>query len=390
MRDAVIVGAKRTAVGKAKRGALIYTRPEDMAATAIKAVMEATGVDGADVNDLILGCAMPEAEQGMNIARVVALHAGLPQSVPAVTVNRFCSSGLETIAMAATRVMAGLNDIVLAGGVESMSLIPMGGNKIVGHPEIAESDTIEVYCAMGNTAENVVARYGEEYGITREAMDEFGANSNAKAIAAIKAGKFKEEIVPLPYYTWKNGEKIEGTFDTDEGPRETTVETLGKLRPAFKVKGSVTAGNSSQMSDGAAIVMIMSREEAEKRGLEILGIFRDYQVAGCKPDEMGVGPAYAIPKLVDHAGIKVDDVDVFEVNEAFASQAIYSLKKVGIPFEKANPNGGAIALGHPLGCTGAKLTVQLLHEMKREGHKRGIVSMCIGGGMGAAGLFERP
>ncbi len=392
MRKAVIVAAKRTPIGRAKRGTLIYTRPESMAKVVIQKILADTGVKGEEIDDLVVGCAMPEAEQGMNIARMLGLHAGLPDRVPAVTVNRFCSSGLETIAMAATRVLAGFQDIVLAGGVETMSMIPMGGNKIVGHPDItADSHQIEGYCSMGNTAENVVLRYGEEYNITREEMDKFGLESNLKAAAAIKAGKFDEEIVPMPYITWKNGKKVEGVFKMDEGPRpDSTMEGMAKLRPAFKTKGSVTAANSSQMNDGAAFVLIMSEEEAKKRGLEIMAYFRNYQVEGVRPDEMGVGPAAAIPKLLGKESLGVNDIDVYELNEAFASQAMYCIRKLGIEMNRVNPNGGAIALGHPLGCTGAKLTTQILHEMKREGHKLGVVSMCIGGGMGAAGLFERP
>jgi len=393
MREAVIVAAKRTPVGKAKRGALVYTRVEDIAKPVIEKLLEVTGVKGDEVNDFVMGCAMPEAEQGMNIARIVSLYSGLAEEVPAMTVNRFCSSGIETIAIASTRVMAGFEDIVIAGGAETMSMIPMGGNKIVGHPVIS-SEMPGVYASMGNTSEQVVERYGEEYNLTREELDKFGLESNLKAAKAIEDGKFAEETVSVPYTTWKNGKKIEAVLEVDEGPRaDSTMEGMAKLRPAFKMKGGVvTAANSSQMNDGAAFVMIMSREEAEKRELEILGIMRDYQVVGVDPTIMGVGPAYAIPKLLEKNNLKYEDIDVYEINEAFASQALYSVRKMGIEhlMDRINVNGGAIALGHPLGCTGGKLTVQLLHEMKRRGARYGVVSMCIGGGMGAAGLYEIP
>ncbi len=351
MRKAVIVAAKRTPIGRAKRGTLIYTRPESMGKVVIQKILEVTGVKGEEIDDLVVGCAMPEAEQGMNIARMVGLHAGLPDRVPAVTVNRFCSSGLETIAMAATRVVAGYQDIVLAGGVETMSMIPMGGNKIVGHPDItADSHQIEGYCSMGNTAEHVVQRYGEEFNLTREEMDRFGLESNLKAAAAIKAGKFDEEIVPMPYTTWKNGKKIEGVFKMDEGPRpNSTMEGMAKLRPAFKVKGSVTAANSSQMNDGAAFALIMSEEEANKRGLEILAYFRNYQVEGVRPDEMGVGPAAAIPKLLAKEGLTVDDIDVFELNEAFASQAIVQHAQTRYRPEEGQPERRRHRFGPPAG-----------------------------------------
>lgn len=393
MKEAVIVAARRTPVGKANRGVFKHTRVENMAKHVINAILEDTGVKGEEIDDFVVGCAMPEAEQGMNIARIVGLTAGLPDSVPAVTVNRFCSSGLETIAMACTRVMAGFQDVVLAGGVETMSMIPMGGNKIVGNPDTVDTPAVRAYCSMGNTAENVVERYGEEFNLTREELDAFSANSNDKAIKAQKEGYFKDQIVPIPYTTWKNGKKIEAIHDTDEGPRPSTVEGLAKLRPVFRAKGGVvTAANSSQMDDGAAFVLVMSKEEAEKRGLKIMAYFRNYQVVGVDPEVMGVGPAFAIPKVLDKAGVKADDIDLYEINEAFASQALYSIRKMGIEhlMDRINVNGGAIALGHPLGCTGAKLTTQLVHELERRDGRYGVVSMCIGGGMGAAGLFERP
>jgi len=393
MREAVIVAAKRTPVGRANRGVLKNTRVEKLGSLVINQILEDTGVKGEDIDDLVVGCAMPEAEQGMNIGRIVGLAAGLPDSVPAVTVNRFCSSGIETIAMACARVMAGFQDIVLAGGVETMSMIPMGGNKIVGNPETVHEHAVGAYCSMGNTAENVVERYGEEYNLTREELDKFALRSQENAARAIKEGVFKDQIVPVPYTMWKNGKKVEGVLENDEGPRPTTMESLGKLRPVFRAKnGIVTAGNSSQMDDAASFVLIMSREEAEKRGLKIMGIFRNYQVIGVDPEVMGVGPAEAIPLLKEKAGFEYDDIDIFEINEAFASQAVYSVRKIGIEhlMDRINPNGGAIAIGHPLGCTGAKLTTQVLHELERTGGRFGIVSMCIGGGMGAAGLFERP
>jgi acetyl-CoA acyltransferase len=389
-RNAVIVAAKRTPVGRAKRGSLVYTRPEDMGKVVIDALLGETGVAGKDIDDLVVGCAMPEGEQGMNLGRIIAYYSDLGVDVPAMTVNRFCSSGLETIGIAAARIMAGFQDIVVAGGVETMSMIPMGGNKIVAHPTVADK-AIDIYTTMGNTAELVLERYGEEFRLTRKDMDEFAYQSHMKAIKAIEGGRFKSQIVPMPFVNWKNGKKIEGLLENDEGPRpDTTVEGLGKLRPAFKTDGNVTAGNSSQMNDAAAFVMLMSEEEAKKRGLKIMAYFRNYQVVGVDPAVMGIGPAFAIPKLLDKSGVTKDDVDLYEVNEAFASQALYSVRKVGIDQEKVNVNGGAIALGHPLGCTGAKLTTQLIYELEARKARYGVVSMCIGGGMGAAGLFERP
>ena len=374
MTEAVIVSAVRTAVGKAIKGSYKNTRPEDLGAAAIQGAIEAVpGLDPADVEDVILGCAMPEGEQGLNVARTIALLAGLPVSVPAQTVNRFCSSGLQTIASAAHRIMAGQADAIVAGGVESMSRVPMGGHTPRPHPATV-ADNPALFTGMGNTAEIVATRYE----VSREAQDAFAVQSHAKAIAAIEGGKFKDEIVAF------------GGVDTDEGPRAgTSVEVLGRLRPAFALKGTVTAGNSSQMSDGAAASVVMSREKAEALGAEVLGVFRDYVVVGVEPDEMGVGPAYAVPKLLERNGLKIEDIDLFEINEAFASQAVYCVDKLGINPDIVNVNGGAIALGHPLGCTGAKLTATLLHELKRRGGRYGVVTMCIGGGMVAAGLFER-
>jgi acetyl-CoA acyltransferase len=361
-----------------------------MGKVVIDALLRESGVAGKDVDDLLVGCAMPEGEQGMNLARIVGYYSDLPMEVPAATINRFCSSGLETIGIAAARIMAGFQDIVIAGGIETMTMIPMGGNKIEGHPVVADQK-VDIYTSMGNTAELVLERFGAEHDLTRKDMDEFSYTSHMRAVAAIKSGKFREQIVPMPYVTWKDGKKIEGLLTEDEGPRaDTTVEALGKLRPAFKTDGNVTAGNSSQMNDAAAFVMLMSAEEAKKRGLPIMAYFRNYQVVGVDPAVMGVGPAYAIPKLLAKTGLKIGDIDLFELNEAFASQALYCVRKLGLDPEKVNVNGGAIALGHPLGCTGAKLTTQILYEMKARKSRYGIVSMCIGGGMGAAGLFERP
>ena len=390
MEDAVIVSSVRTAAGKAPRGTLRYTRPDDMGGVAIKAALErAPGVDPAEIGDVVLGCAMPEGEQGMNVARVAATLAGLPNSVPAFTVNRFCSSGLQAIAIAAERIMLGATDAAIGGGTESMSLVPMGGNKIVPNPKLVESYP-DVYIGMGHTAEAVAQRFE----VSRREQDEFAVTSHQKAAAAIAGGKFKDEIVPLEakvYGTDANGRPTAGTkvFQVDEGVRaDTSLEGLTKLKPAFGITGSVTAGNSSQTSDGAAAAVLLSSKRAKALGLDPLGTFRGFAVAGCDPDIMGIGPALAIPKLLAKLGMKIEDIDLFEINEAFASQAVYVVRKLGIDPAKVNVNGGAIALGHPLGCTGAKLTATLLHEMKRRQSRYGIVSMCIGGGMGAAGLFE--
>ncbi|PKN55782.1 MAG: acetyl-CoA C-acyltransferase [Deltaproteobacteria bacterium HGW-Deltaproteobacteria-14] len=375
MREAVIVSAVRTPIGKAVKGAYKDTRPEDLGAAAVRAAIDRVpGLKDEEIEDVILGCAMPEGEQGLNIARTIAVHAGLPVSVPGMTVNRFCSSGLQTIAQAAERIMAGFGDVVVAGGVECMSAVPMGGHTPRPHPGIVAKDPA-IYTGMGNTAEIVATRYN----ISREKQDALAARSHTRALAAIAEGKFTDEIVPF------------GDLTVDEGPRPgTSVEGLAKLRPVFSATGTVTAGNSSQMSDGAAAAVVMSREKAEALGAEILGIFRGYAVAGVEPDEMGIGPVAAVPKLMKMTGMKIEDIDLFELNEAFGSQSVYVIEKLGLDPEKVNVNGGAIALGHPLGCTGAKLTATLLHEMKRRGVRYGVVTMCIGGGMGAAGLFERP
>ena len=394
MRKAVIVSAARTPVGKAPRGKLRNERPEHLGALALNAAVERAGIKREEVDDVVLGCAFPEAEQGMNYARVIALYAGFPDSVPGLTINRFCSSGIEAIAIAASRIQAGWNDIIIAGGVESMSRIPMGGNKIAVSLDVANKN-MDVYTSMGITAENVVQRYGEEFNLSREELDKFAVNSHAKALKAQAEGYFDEQLVPVPYRDWSADGKtfVEKVHTKDDGPRAgSTVEGLAKLKPVFRAGGSVTAGNSSQMDDAGAAVVVMAEEVAKAKGLEILAYFENYHVSGCKADEMGVGPAYAIPALMEKTGLKLEDVDLWEINEAFASQALYSVRKIGLEpmMDRVNVNGGAISLGHPLGCTGAKLTTQLLYEMKRRDVKRGVVSMCIGGGMGAAGLFVRP
>lgn len=390
MRDVVIVAANRTAVGKAKKGTLKDFRPDDMAAACIADLLKrAPEVKPEMIDDVILGCAMPEAEQGMNVARVASIIAGLPDGVPGVTVNRFCSSGLQSIAMAAHSIMTGSTDIVIAGGTETMSLIPMGGNKVVPNPTLVDNHP-GFYLSMGLTAE-VVA---EKYGISREEQDEFSLNSHKKAAAAIKEGKFKDEITPLKVDSDSLNEKGKivvksVTFDTDEGPREdTTVQALGKLKPAFKMGGTVTAGNSSQMSDGASTLLLMSKEKAEELGLKPLARFVSFATHGVAPEEMGIGPIKAIPKALKLANLDLKDIDLIELNEAFAAQSLAVVKELGIDKEKVNVNGGAISLGHPLGCTGAKLTTSLIYEMKRRGSKYGLVSMCVGGGQGAAGIFE--
>lgn len=383
MREVAVVSAVRTAIGKAKKGALKDTRPDDLLAAALKGAVEKAGIDAAEIDDVVVGTAMPEAEQGMNVARISAIMAGIPDSVPALTINRFCSSGLQSIGQGAASIMAGWQDVVLAGGVESMTQIAMGGQKPSPNPKLM-AENPEAYTPMGVTAENVA----EQFNVTREQQDAFAVASNNKAIAAIESGTFKDEIIPVPVRVFKGGKWIETTFDTDEGPRASTVEGLAKLRTPFKAKGSVTAGTSSQMSDGAAAVVIMDRAKAEERGLNVLGVLRSFQVVGVPPEIMGVGPLYAIPKAVEAAGLTLDDIDIFEINEAFASQALYCVRELGIDTDKVNPNGGAIALGHPLGATGARMTATLLHEMKRKNARYGIVSMCIGGGMGAAAVYE--
>ncbi|MBI5931395.1 MAG: acetyl-CoA C-acyltransferase [Chloroflexi bacterium] len=390
MREAVIVAASRTAVGKAKRGITRNLRSDDMAAAVIRELMAQTEgkLDPMLIDDVIIGCAMPEGAQGLNFARSIGILSGLPVEVPAQTVNRFCSSGLQTIALAAERIIANGADVIIAGGAETMSLVPMTGFRISPNPILAV-DGPEVYMNMGLTAEQVSV----EFGVSREDQDAFSVRSHQRAAAAIDGGKFKSQIVPLEVIEaeYVNGERVERTilFDTDEHlRRDTTLEGLAKLKPVFKDKGTVTAGNSSPLSDGAAGVIIMEANTAAKLGLKPLARFVGFNVAGVRPEIMGVGPIRAIPRLLDRTGLQLADIDVIELNEAFAAQALAVIREVELDPERVNVNGGAIALGHPLGCTGAKLTVQLIHEMKHRNSKYGMVTMCIGGGQGAAGIFE--
>jgi len=394
MKEAVIVAAARTAVGKAPNGMLSETRPDEMVATVIAALVKRMpGLKPEEIEDVIIGCAFPEGEQGLNMARVAALRAGLPHTVPGQTVNRFCSSGLQTIATACERIMAGFGDVIIAGGAESMSMVPMTGNRYAPDPYLAEQYPA-VYTSMGITGENVARTHG----VSREEQDAFALESHVKAAAAIREGRFTDEIVPLKIVKKEiRGDQRprivakEILFDTDEGVRfDTSIEALARLRPAFHVSGTVTAGNSSQTSDGAAAAVVMSREKAQQLGLRPLGLFRGFAVAGVPPDLMGIGPVEAIPKALRLAGLTLDQLDVIELNEAFAAQALAVINTLKLPRERLNVNGGAIALGHPLGCTGAKLTATLLHEMHRRKARYGMVAMCIGGGMGAAGIFERP
>ena len=392
MREAVIVSSVRTAVGKAFKGTLRSTRPDDLAAIAIRAALaRVPSLNPKEIEDVIFGCAMPEAEQGMNVARIASLRAGLPVEASAMTVNRFCSSGLQSIAIAAERIIAGQAEVILAGGTESMSMIPMGGNKISPNPWLMDHYP-DSYLGMGLTAENLAKKYG----ITREQSDEFSLQSHQKALAAIAAGKFKDEVVPVEVtFTSVNGNGNRPhtstvNFDTDEGPRaDTSLEALAKLKPAFHAKGVVTAGNSSQMSDGAAAAIVMSALRARAIGAKPLAKFVAFATAGCPPEEMGVGPVFAIPKALKLAGLKLDQIGVIELNEAFAAQSLTVMKLAGLDPARVNPNGGAIALGHPLGCTGAKLTATILREMERRQVRYGMVTMCVGGGMGAAGILER-
>ncbi len=392
MKDAVIVSAVRTPVGKAPRGTLRATRPDELGATVIaEALKRAPGIEPGEVEDVILGCAMPEAEQGMNVARIASLRAGVPIEASAITVNRFCSSGLQAIAYGAERIMVGGADAVVAGGTESMSLIPMGGHKVAPNPGLMR-DYPDVYLSTGLVAEN----HAREAQVSRGEQDAFALRSHQRAVAALEAGRFEEETVPIEV---RVAEPANGggaptvrtvAFTADEGPRrDTSLEVLGGLRPAFHVKGSVTAGNSSQMSDGAAAVVLTSRERAERAGLEPLARFVAYATAGVEPERFGVGPVPAIRKVLKRTGLTLDDIDLVELNEAFAAQVLACLRELPIDPEKLNVNGGAIALGHPLGCTGAKLTTSLLHELKRRRGRYGLVTMCVGGGMGAAGIFER-
>ena len=390
MKEAVIVAAVRTPVGRSRRGGLKDTRPDDMAALVLQELVKRAGVPAEKVDDIILGCAFPEAEQGMNVGRIAAQIAKFPAEVSGLTVNRFCSSGLESIALAAAKIGMGMCDVVIAGGVESMSAVPMGGNKMAANPQLMK-DYPQAYMNMGLTAERVAERYN----ISREDQDLFAERSHRNAAAAIKAGKFDDEIVPVPVkkksFNAKGRLVVEkGIFAMDDGVRpDTTAEKLAKLRPAFMQGGSVTAGNSSQTSDGAAAVLVMSREKAEELGVKPIAVFRGYAVGGVESDVMGIGPVVAIPKALAQAGITKDDLGVIELNEAFAAQALAVARTLDLNPDIINVNGGAIALGHPLGCTGSKLTVMLLSEMERRNARYGLVSMCIGGGMGAAGVIER-
>ena len=377
MHDAVIVSATRTAAGRAPRGALRATRPDEMAATAIaEAIRRAPGLDPAEIDDVILGCAMPEAEQGLNVARIASLRAGVPVAASAVTVNRFCSSGLQAIAYGAERIMAGFAATIVAGGTESMSLIPMGGHTVAPNPALVDTYP-DVYLTTGLVAEN----HARESGVSREAQDAFAFRSHQRALAAIDAGRFRDEIVPLD---------IGGAvFDTDEGPRrDTSLEALGQLKPAFHARGTVTAGNSSQMSDGAAALVVMSAERARALGLAPLARFVVFATAGVEPERFGIGPVPAVRKALKLAGLTLESIDLVELNEAFAAQVLACLDELPIDPDRLNVNGGAIALGHPLGCTGAKLTTTLLYEMQRRKSRYGMVTMCVGGGQGAAGIFE--
>jgi acetyl-CoA acyltransferase len=406
MPEAVIVSSVRTPVGKAFKGSLRATRPDDLAALAIKeALARVPGLDAKEVDDVILGCAMPEGEQGMNVARIAALRAGLPIETSAMTINRFCSSGLQAIAIAAERIRAGSAQVIVAGGTESMTMVPMGGNKVSPNPWLVDHNP-DAYINMGLGTENIAKKFG----ITREQADQFSVDSHKKALAAIAAGHFKDETVPVevkitavPNGNGSSAGPASGktkaaakattqtfTFEMDEGPRaDTSLEALAKLKPAFHVKGTVTAGNSSQMSDGAAAAVVMSEERARALGLKPLARFVAYATAGVLPEEFGIGPVAAIPKALKLAGLTLNDISVFELNEAFAAQALVVIQQAGLDSARVNPNGGAIALGHPLGCTGAKLTATILRELQRRNARYGMVTMCIGGGMGAAGILER-
>jgi acetyl-CoA acyltransferase len=402
MPEAVIVSAVRTPVGRAYKGSLRSTRPDDLAALAIKeALARVPGLDAKEIDDVILGCAMPEGEQGMNVARIASLRAGLPVETSAMTINRFCSSGLQAIALAAERIRAGSAEAIIAGGTESMSLVPMGGNKISPNPWLVDHYP-DAYINMGLGTENIARKFG----ITREQADQFSADSHKKALAAIAAGNFKEETIPVEVNITaipngndaspksKSGSPKPATqtfvFDSDELPRaDTSLEILAKLKPAFHMKGTVTAGNSSPMSDGAAATVLMSDVRAKSLGLKPLARFVAYATAGCPPVEFGIGPVFAIPKALKLANLSLHDIAVIELNEAFAAQSLAVLQQAGLDATRVNPNGGAIALGHPLGCTGAKLTATLIRDLQRKNARYGMVTMCIGGGMGAAGIFER-
>jgi acetyl-CoA acyltransferase len=386
MQDIVIVEAVRSAVGRAVKGALAYKRPDELAAEVVRGLLaRVPGVKPEMVCDVVLGCAMPEGEQGLNVARVVQLLAGLPEETSAMTINRFCSSGLQAIAIAAGAIATGSSEIVVAGGVESMSMVPMTGNKLSVSPEAMET-TPGVYTPMGITAENVAKRFG----VSRADQDAFALRSQKSAAAAIESKRFKDEIVPVTQIRYEGGQRAAHVFEIDELPRpDTTAAGLAALKPAFAIHGTVTAGNSSPLSDGAAAALVMNVEKAKALGLSPLGYLRAFVTVGVDPDIMGIGPVPAVRKLLSKTGLSIQDVDLFEINEAFASQSVYCQRELGIPDERLNVNGGAIALGHPLGCTGAKLTATLLYELRRRAGRYGVVSMCVGGGMGAAALFER-
>ncbi len=391
MRDAVIVSAVRTAVGKAPKGTLRNTRPDETGAAAIKeAIARVPGLEMAEIEDVIMGCAMPEAEQGMNVARAAAIRAGLPVETSAMTINRFCSSGLQSIAMAADRIRGGGAETIVAGGLETMSMIPMGGHIIRPNPYLVEHYP-DFYLSMGLATENVARKYE----VSREQQDEFALRSHQRAAAALDTDKFKDETVPVRVTIEELDERgrkqrREVTFDKDEGVRRsTTLDALAALKPAFHVKGTITAGNASQMSDGAAAAIVMSETRAKELGAKPMARFVAYATAGCLPEEMGIGPVFAIPKVLKLAGLSLNDIDVIELNEAFAAQSLAVIKTLGLDPDKVNVNGGAIALGHPLGCTGAKLTASILRELERRNGRYGMVTMCVGGGMGAAGIFER-
>lgn len=389
MKEAVIVAGARTPVGRAKKGTLANMRPDDLGALVVRETLKRAGDYEGNIDDLIIGCAMPEAEQGLNMARNIGALAGLPYTVPAITINRYCSSGLQSIAYGAEKIMLGHSDTAIAGGAESMSLVPMMGHVVRPNVKLAEKAP-EYYMGMGHTAEQVATKYG----ISREEQDAFAVRSHKRAAKAIQEGKFHDEIVPVEVNvrTVGSDHKLQERmvqFSQDEGVRaNTTTDILATLKPAFSIKGSVTAGNSSQTSDGAAAVMLMDREKAESLGYESMAKFKSFAVAGVPPEVMGIGPVAAVPLALKYAGLELSDIGLFELNEAFASQSIQVIRELGLDEEKVNVNGGAIALGHPLGCSGAKLTLSLIHEMKRRNQQFGVVTMCIGGGMGAAGVFE--
>ena len=384
-RDVAILSAVRTPIGRAPKGTLRFTRPDDMGALVVKEALARAEVAPAAVEDLVLGCAMPESEQGLNVARVVGELAGLPDEVPAMTVNRFCSSGLQATSILADRIAVGAIDTAVAGGLESMSMVPMGGTRPSLNPAVVEK-LPDVYIPMGNTAENVARKFE----IARADQDAFALASHQKAVAAWTRGDFKAEVVPVPARVFENGTWKDATFDRDEGPRaDTSLEKLASLKPVFDPTGSVTAGNSSPLNDGAAAVVLMSADKAKNAGKKIRGYFRAFAVAGVPPGIMGIGPVPAVRKLLAKTGLKIDEIDLFEVNEAFASQALYCLRELKLPVERVNVNGGAIALGHPLGATGARQIATALHELERRKGRYAIITMCVGGGMGAAGLIER-